>query len=225
MLALRARSPCLFARGRCPLCTPFVGAQLPRLQSGGRSAPPTPGDFPVAGKVTKGAPRAAPFGIPRCVVAALFALAYASRRATFRHNKRPICHFEMVGKSVLFFPLVLSKKHSLFSIRGSAGALASRMLEGLSYRNQYRYGRKWGNPRGSAPLCRRSRNQEVPGVSLPTFSTRESRPGLGAERPKRWVQGLPVPQKPPGWRGGSPTHGEECRGRGAAPPSAQKLLP
>ena len=28
-------------------------------------APPqTPGDFPVAGKVTKGAPRAAPFGIP-----------------------------------------------------------------------------------------------------------------------------------------------------------------
>ena len=40
-----------------------------------------------------------------------------------------------------------------------------------------------GNPRGSAPLCRRSRNQEVPGVSLPTFSTRESRPGHGAERP------------------------------------------
>ena len=134
MLALRARSPCLFARGRCPLCTPFVGAQLPKQvarlgfypQSGGRSAPPTPGDFPVAGKVTKGAPRAAPFGIPRCVVAALFALAYASRRATFRHNKRPICHFEMVGKSVLFFPLVSSREHSLFSIRGSAG-LPSRM--------------------------------------------------------------------------------------------------
>ena len=41
-----------------------------------------------------------------------------------------------------------------------------------------------GNPRGTSPLCRRSRNQEVPGVSLPTFSTRESRPGFGAERPK-----------------------------------------
>ena len=86
-----------------PSALPKVGAQLPRPQKGGRSAPPTPGDFPVAGKVTKGAPRAAPFGIPRCVVAALFALAYALRRATFRHNKRPICHFEMVGKSVLFF--------------------------------------------------------------------------------------------------------------------------
>ena len=62
-----------------------------------------PGDFPVAGKVTKGAPRAVPFGIPRRVVAALFALAYASRRATFCHKNRPICHFELVGKSVLFF--------------------------------------------------------------------------------------------------------------------------
>ena len=65
MLALRARSPCLFARGRCPLCTPFVGAQLPKQvarlgfypQSGGRSAPPTPGDFLPDEKVTKESPR------------------------------------------------------------------------------------------------------------------------------------------------------------------------
>ena len=42
------------ARGYAPLHSP----------RGGRSAPPTPGDFPVAGKVTKGAPRAVPFGIP-----------------------------------------------------------------------------------------------------------------------------------------------------------------
>ena len=87
-----------------------------------------PGDFPVAGKVTKGAPRAAPFGIPppgfqqnfgnltqsgsrdgtlalsdwkpQPSLSALFALAYASRRAGFCHRKRPICHFEMVGKPV-----------------------------------------------------------------------------------------------------------------------------
>ena len=65
MLALRARSPCLFARGRCPLCTPFVGAQLPKQvarlgfypQSGVRSAPPTPGDFLPDEKVTKESPR------------------------------------------------------------------------------------------------------------------------------------------------------------------------
>ena len=189
--------------------------------------PSTPGDFPVAGKVTKGAPRAMPFGIPRCVVAALFALAAlrsVSRRATFYYKPRPICHFKLVGKSVFFLPKLHRGSHPLLSIRGSAG-MPSRMPQVLYSRNQYRYGRRRGNPRGSAPLCRRSRNQEVPGVSLPTFSTRESRPGLGAERPKRWVQGLPVPQKPPGWRGGAPPYGEERRGRGAAPPSAQKLLP
>ena len=100
-----------------------------------------PGDFPDAGKVTKGAPRAVPFGIPRCVVAALFALAAlrsVSRRATFCHKTRPICHFELVGKSVLFFPLVSSREHSVFSIRGTADSLPPRMLEGFIYINQYR---------------------------------------------------------------------------------------
>ena len=76
-----------------PPCTPGIYAEL------GAPAPPdagaprehgkamlgTQGDFPDAGKVTKGAPRAAPFGIPRCREAALFALAYASRRATSYH--------------------------------------------------------------------------------------------------------------------------------------------
>ena len=84
-------------------------------------APPqTPGDFPVAGKVTKGAPGAAPLDLPvqgfrpccaRC----------ASRRAGFCHRKRPICHFEMVGESVLLFPLAPSREHFVLLIRGSAG--------------------------------------------------------------------------------------------------------
>ena len=86
-----------------------------------------PGDFPVAGKVTKGAPRAAPFGIPRCVVAALFALAAlrsVSRRAAFSNKNRPICHFEFVGKSVfIFLPKLYRGSHSLLSIRGAAGSL------------------------------------------------------------------------------------------------------
>ena len=37
----------------------------------------------------------------------------------------------------------------------------------------------WGNPRGSALLCWRSRNQEVPGESLATFFSQESHPGAG----------------------------------------------
>ena len=125
--------PCMGAPPHAPGV--FAGLVVPAPTC--RRSALHPGDFPVAGKVTKGAPRAAPFGIPRCVVAALFALAYASRRATFCHKNRPICHFELVGKSVLFFPLVSSREHSLFSIRGSAG-LPPRMLEGLSHHNQYR---------------------------------------------------------------------------------------
>ena len=107
----------LYARGAAPreqvvrlgFCSPHLGALRPS----------TPGDFPVAGKVTKGAPRASPFGIPRCEIFALFALAYASRRAGFCHRKRPICHFEMVGKSVLLFPLALTRKNILLLIRGA----------------------------------------------------------------------------------------------------------
>ena len=98
----------------------------PPLHSPVRRAlrPSTPGDFPDAGKVTKGAPRAVPFGIPRCRITALFALAPLcsdSRRATFNHRTRPICHFEFVGKSVLFFPLLPLREHFLLSIRGAAG--------------------------------------------------------------------------------------------------------
>ena len=54
---------------------------------------------------------------------ALAALRSVSRRATFCHKNRPICHFELVGKSVLFFPLVSSREHSVFSIRGAADSL------------------------------------------------------------------------------------------------------
>ena len=90
-----------------PLRSPKWGPPAPTAPMGRALRPSTPGDFPVAGKVTKGAPRAAPFGIPRCVVAALFALAAlrsVSRRATFCHKNRPICHFKLVGKSVFFSP-------------------------------------------------------------------------------------------------------------------------
>ena len=42
-------------------------------------------------------------------------------------------------------------------------------------------------------MCWGSRDQEVPGVSLPTFSTRESRPGRGAERPLSGAEGAERP--------------------------------
>ena len=94
--------------------------------------------FPSRGKSPKARQGLRPLESPWCKVAALAALAYASRRAAFFYRKRPICHFEHVGKSVSFFPLVPSREHSLLSIRGTADSLPPRMLAGLSYHNQYR---------------------------------------------------------------------------------------
>ena len=128
--------PCRWARGRWPpreqvvrlgSCSPKWGALPPQPPERGRSAPPPRVTFPSRGKSPKARQGLRPLESPRCEVAALFALAYASRRATSCHNKRPICHFERVGKSVLFFPLVSSRKHFLFAIRGTAGALPPRM--------------------------------------------------------------------------------------------------
>ena len=62
-------------------------------------------------------------------------------------------------------------------------------------------------------MCWGSRDQEVPGVSLPTFSTRESRPGRGAERPLSEGVGAVLPHW--GLWGQRPPLGE-CRG-GPAP--------
>ena len=106
-------------RANALLCAPPKwGPKAPTTPMGRALRPSTPGDFPVAGKVTKGAPRAAPFGIPRCVVAALFALAAlrsVSRRATFCHKNRPICHFELSGQIGLIF--------SFGSIKGTLPAV------------------------------------------------------------------------------------------------------
>ena len=159
------------------------GAQPPTTPMGRALRPSTPGDFPVAGKVTKGAPRAAPFGIPWCKIFALFGAALAlapglpsatkiDRFATLRWWANRSCFFLWFhqGNTLCF--------QSVARQGCPRGCLKVSVLATNTARAESR-----GNPRGSSPLCRRSRNQEVPGVSLPTFSTRESRPGHGAERP------------------------------------------
>ena len=86
-----------------------------------------PGDFLPDEKVTKESPGAAPLGTRWCEISALFALAAlssGSRRAGFCHRKRPICHFEVVGESVLFFSLVLRRKDFVLLIRGAGGWVA-----------------------------------------------------------------------------------------------------
>ena len=91
-------------------------------------APPcTRVTFPSRGKSPKARQGLRPLESPWCKVAALAALAYASRRATSSHRKRPICRFEFVGKSVFFLPELHRGSHLLLSIRGAAGGLPSRM--------------------------------------------------------------------------------------------------
>ena len=64
--------------------------------------------FPSRGKSPKARQGLPPFGIPRCVAVALFALAalrFGSRRATFYLRPRPICHFEIAeGIGLIFSP-------------------------------------------------------------------------------------------------------------------------
>ena len=64
-------APQYFSGTGSPYAPGYAGA--PREH--GKAMLGTQGDFPDAGKVTKGAPRAAPFGIPRCRISALFGAA------------------------------------------------------------------------------------------------------------------------------------------------------
>ena len=117
----------LNARGFAPLHSPSGGLWPPRPPWGGRSAPPTPGDFPVAGKVTKGAPRAAPFGIPPvrgnhplwCFASLAPGLLSATKKDRF-------ATFRLWANRSYFSPLVLSRRYFLLSIRGAGVILPRR---------------------------------------------------------------------------------------------------
>ena len=135
-----------FARGFAPpppggfckavsSCDPLCRRSARAWQSHARH----PGDFPVAGKVTKGAPRAAPFGIPWCGISALIgaALTLAPGLPSATKKDRFATLSGWANRS-FFLPKLHRGSHFLLSIRGAAGALASRMLEGLSCCNQYR---------------------------------------------------------------------------------------
>ena len=84
-----------------------------------------PGDFPVAGKVTKGAPRAVPFGIPR---GGRFAPPAASRNPLDGGSataKDRFATLSLWANRSLLFHLALTKRNLLLSIRG-AGASRGR---------------------------------------------------------------------------------------------------
>ena len=206
-----------------PSALPKVGAAPPRPPWGGRSAPPTPGllrgwqplhppagaprehgfamlgtrvTFPTRGKSPKARQGLRPLESPgawsppfsRSLThrAGLPSDTTKDRFATLRWWANRSCFFLWFhqGNTLCF--------QSVARQGCPRGCLKVSVLATNTARAESR-----GNPRGSSPLCRRSRNQEVPGESLVTFFSQESHPG---------------------WRGGAPPQGEECRGWGAAPP-------
>ena len=138
---------CLTMRGgRSPLCTPLCGSTAPEASRqtwllpppGGRSAPPTPGDFPAAGKVTKGAPEPTVLDSLGAEPSPSLVLRCACTRATFCHKNRPICHFGVVGKSVLFSSSSSTGVTPSIFNPWRGRCLGFEDAAGLFTRNQYR---------------------------------------------------------------------------------------
>ena len=120
-----------FMRGWQPLRPP---AGAPREH--GKAMLGTRVTFPTRGKSPKARQGLRPLESPGAKFPPSLVLHYACTRAAFSHYPRPICHFEWVGKLVLFSPRVLPGKHFRMLSRGTV--VAPRMLEGFICSKQYR---------------------------------------------------------------------------------------
>ena len=123
----------------------------------------------------------------------------ACTRATFSHKNRPICHFELVGKSVFFSPQATPGAHPQLSIRGTAGGFGFCVLPGVAPLSGGSNACVAGGmimpprgvPRGVSPSGR------FFGDFLIEEKVTRGRRG-GAPSP-RGTLGLLVPHKLPGW--------------------------
>ena len=99
-------------RGAAPLCAPQSGGTPPRPHGWAYPAH-TRGSFRFTTKGTKGVPGLRPWTLPVQNVRPHWCCAAACTRATFYHKPRPIYHFGLVGKSVLFFAPSFTGGHTL----------------------------------------------------------------------------------------------------------------
>ena len=133
----RGRGPCgpRYARGQRPLCTPLVGAQLPRPQRAG--APPrAPGSFRFTTKGTKGVPGALPLdpaggptekwktfqshppsSAPRC----------SPQKGDSGTDAAGFATLRWCGQLDAPSSWALTKRNILLSIRGSAGRMVASL--------------------------------------------------------------------------------------------------
>ena len=171
-------------RGALPLCTPLERAlrPAPRVPFVSRRKEPkacqnlrfwTPSRFQQNfGNLTQSGSRDGTLALsdwkPQPSLSALFALAYASRRAGFCHCRSWICHFEMMSQLVLSSPWVLAGRYFLLSIRGTRGLVARLdatlgairgIGEGVFLEaNRKRSGGNGGDGRRLNPIMSRTRN-------------------------------------------------------------------
>ena len=87
----------------------------------------------------------------------------------FCHSKRPICHFERVGKPALFSPQVTPGVTPSTCQSVARQVRCLRGCRGPFYPQPIPLGHKAGGSKGARPPRRGSRDQEVPGESLVTF--------------------------------------------------------
>lgn len=115
-----------FARGLRPLCAPNArrgcAPSSALLPMGRALRPSTPGDFPAAGKVTKGAPRAAPFGIPPSAESPPLLRSLTHRAGLPSATKVDrFATLSLWENRPLFLPKLHRGSHLQLSIRGAAG--------------------------------------------------------------------------------------------------------
>ena len=136
-------SPC---EGLRPSALPKVGVHPPKQvvrlgfcpqQEGAPPLRPRV-TYPSRGKSPKARQGLRPWTLPVQNVRPHWCCAAACTRAAFIHKQRPICHFEIAHKSVLFFSPSYTGGHTLSCQSVARQGVPSMMLEGLSYRNQYR---------------------------------------------------------------------------------------
>ena len=115
-------------RGATPLCTPR-----------GEGAPPLRPrvTFPSRGKSPKARQGLCPLESPEGDASLPLRCPHPLDRVSVTNPDRFATLSRWTNRSC-FFPLVSSREHSVFSIRGAVGGFPPKMLEGLSSRNQYR---------------------------------------------------------------------------------------
>ena len=128
----------------------------------------TQGDFPDAGKspqVRQGLPPLDPAiaKFPPSLV-----LRCACTRAAFCHNKRPICHFKLAGKSVFYFSPSLTGV-TLPAVNPWRGMGIPRTLDGLTHHNLEGAVWKGGASSSGEVRCRAPSTERKSVFSLPAF--------------------------------------------------------